>query len=269
MADTNIHVEQHGRSIPRHLAGLIATLETNRAQVLSTADIADILGPEVVPDRVRDVIRGLRAHGWIVSLPAGGTYEFVPASSGPYVSGDVWVELKAALRAQPKLRAQISLGSAAFMRGFSERRPDRELVVIDGSVRAPSLERTYTVIHAKADRLFGADELRGMPVSTPERIIIEVALWSRHAGDLRAEDHWLRRLSNDLDGARLADMLEPLSPGVAARVGFLLERFGAEDVALAIRPHTLTGPVWIGSRSKQAVYHAAWKLYDSIGVATA
>lgn len=261
--------QQVGRRVPPSLADLVAQLEISRLDVVSRRDVAQALGvPESAPE-VRRAIEKLRQLGWLRSLPAGGTYEFIPAASGPYSSGDPWIDLRAGLRASSGLRAQVGLSSAAFMRGLAARRPDPETVFVARDVRVPTLERAYRLIHVLPKRLFGAEDLNGVPVSTVERLIIEAALWWKHAGDLRASDHWLAEAVKAVDETRLRSMLAPMGPTTSARVGYLVARFGRPELGNSLAPSNWSGVVRIGPPDpEKATFHARWRLYDSIGVAS-
>ena len=261
--------QQPGRRVTPALADLVAQLEMQRNDVVSRQDIAQALGVAETDERVRRMIERLRQLGWLRSLPAGGTYEFIPAASGPYPSGDPWIELRAALRATKGLRAQVGLSSAAFMRGLASRRPDPETVFVTRDVRVPTLERAYRLVHVVPKRLFGAEDLRGVPVSTVERMVIEAALWRQFAGDLRSSDHWLAEAVKVVDERKLRSLLASIGATVAVRVGYLLYRFGQPDLGRSLVPADWSGVVWIGPRdTSHATFQAEWRLYDSIGVAT-
>ena len=155
MAHTSEHTEKQARTLPSSVARIVDEFEGRSARVISTADVAKILGLSQSHPQVRQAIRTLREHHWILPLPVLGTYEFLAGASGPYSMGDVWIELRAALARDPSIRAQVGLGSAAFLRSLSSRRPDPEILFAGRAHRVASLERTYQVIHVLPERLYG------------------------------------------------------------------------------------------------------------------
>lgn len=261
--------QPQGRSLPKSIAAVAEAFEGERRRLVRTQDIARALDAPVGSVRVRNATRMMRQEKWLVGLPARGTYEFIPgAAGGPYSSGDRWLELKAATEKNSRIRAQVGLTSAAFLHGFAQRSPATDTIFLDRSVRDRSLEKVYEVVHVLPDRLFGAEDRDGVAVSTPERLVIEAAVWWQHAGDLRDSDHWLRRASEAIDPVRLRALLKSQPPAVAARVGYLLERFGRSDADQIIR-HKFRGPARIGpttGRTKR--FDAKWRVYDTIGVAS-
>jgi predicted transcriptional regulator of viral defense system len=253
-------------------ARVVGELETGQQRTVSTAEVALMIGAPVASQRVRDVIAQLRKHGWLVSLPLRGTYEFQPAVGGPYPSGDPWLELRVALARKPAARAHVGLGSAAFLRHLADRRPVPDTVVwlVEEPV-PPGLLRAYRVVRCAPDRFFGSSPVDGLPVATPERIALEVALWPGYAGDLRSPEHWMRDVLQQVDVDALVDGARRLGPAVTGRLGYLAERFDVAAAAAAIAELPRTHPIWLGSRTTQEArrYDNRWGVYDTIGVAGA
>src|SRR5665811_1979638 len=94
-----------------------------------------MIGAPLGSDRHEWAVRSLAAHGWLVPLPVRGTYEFLPAQSGPDRAGDPLTEAAAALKRFPDLGIQLVLGGAAFLGGFNERAPVRYTLIVP--VQAP------------------------------------------------------------------------------------------------------------------------------------
>jgi predicted transcriptional regulator of viral defense system len=253
-------------------ARVVSELETAQRRTVTTPEVALMIGAPVASQRVRDVIAQLRKHGWLVSLPLRGTYEFQPAVGGPYPSGDSWLELRVALARNPAARAHVGLGSAAFLRHLSDRRPVPDTVVwlVEQPV-PPGLLRAYRVVRCAPDRFFGSSLVDALPVATPERIALEVALWPGYAGDLRSPEHWMRDVLQHVNIDALADGARRLGPAVTGRLGYLAERFDVPAAAAAIAELPRTHPIWLGSRATPEArqYDSRWGVYDTIGVAGA
>ncbi len=176
---------QHREITSQAEARVVSELETGQRRTVTTTEIAAMIDAPAGSQRVRDVVALLRKHGWLLPLPLRGAYEFQPAVGGPYPSGDPWLELRGALARHPDARAHVGLGSAAFLQRLADRRPVPDTVVwlADHPV-PPGLLRPYRVVRCAPDRFFGSSSIDGLPVATPERIALEVALWPMYAGDL-------------------------------------------------------------------------------------
>ena len=93
-----------------------------------------------------------------------------------------------------------------------------------------SLYRFHSVV---SQRVFGAELVEGVPVSTQERLLLDVALWPDTVGAaLRDRDHWLGRALAEADTSSVVKMLRRLdSPTANARAGYLAGVFGRDDLA--------------------------------------
>ena len=249
-------------------ARVVSELETGQRRTVTTTEVAAMIDAPVASQRVRDVVALLRKHGWLHPLPLRGAYEFQPAVGGPYPSGDPWLELRVALARHPEAWAHVGLGSAAFLRRLADRRPVPDTVVWLAEHRVPpGLLRAYRVVRCAPDRFFGSSLIDGLPVATPERIALEVALWPVYAGDLRNSEHWVREVLQRVDVDAVADGARRLGPTVTGRLGYLAETFDASAVAEALAHLPRTHPVWLGPRAEPPKhYDSRWGVYDTIGI---
>jgi predicted transcriptional regulator of viral defense system len=248
-------------------ARVVAELEARQQRLVTAAEVGQLAG--VQGQRVIDVLAELRAHGWLRPLSLRGTYEFLPAAGGPLASGDVWLELRAALARDPAARAHVGLGSAAFLRGLADRRPLPNTIVWQADREAPpGLLRVYRVIRCVPSRFFGTEPQDGLPVAGVERIAVEVALWPQYAGDLLNPDHWIAAVLGACDAHRLAALALRAGPAATGRLGHLASARGVRAAILdALRPLPRAHPAWLGPRRSGARYDHSWDVYDTLGIA--
>jgi len=255
------------RTIPRSLAAVVAELEAGQKRLVNQAEIAKAAGLQPRTRETRKLVERLRAHGWIRALPVRGAYEFLPAEAAPHPSGDPWTELRAALQRNPSLPIQVVLHSAAFMRGLADRFPVPDQVAVGRETISRGLASVYNVIRTTPARLGGATLDDGIPVSTVERLPLEVVWWWSEAGDLRNPEHWVGEALRRSDQDRLTELAVAQGPTMVARCGYLAERFGAPEITKRLDGVPRRGPTWIGPRSKPSSFNSRWKVYDSLGVA--
>src|SRR2546428_2233965 len=255
------------RTIPKSLATVVAELEAGQKRLINQAEIAKAAGLQPSTRETRKLVERLRAHGWIRALPVRGSYEFLPAEAGPHPSGDRWTELRAALKRDPMLPAQVVLHSAAFIRGFADRFPIPDQVAVGRETISRGLASVYNVIRTGPARLGGATVEDGVPVSTVERLPLEVVWWWDEAGDLRNPEHWVGEALRKSDQDRLTELAVAQGPTMVARCGYLAERFGALEIAKRLEGLQRRGPTWIGPRSKPSNFNSRWKAYHSVGAA--
>lgn len=246
---------------------MVAELEAMQNRLVDSEEIARAAGVSPGSRQAQKLIERLREHGWIRALHVRGRYEFLPAQAGAYPSGDRWTELRAVLYRNPKFRIQVVLQSAAFIRGLADRFPVPDQVAIGTKTVSRGLESVYKVIRTKPERIGDAAIEDGIPVSTVERLPLEVVWWWRESGDLRNPDHWVGHALRKSDPQRLTELVTKEGPTMVARCGYLAEKFGVSEVAERLDALHRRGPTWIGTRSKAAQFNSRWDVYDSVGVA--
>lgn len=258
------------RRITPSIAPVVAYLEQNEKTLVTSRELAELVGLKRSQPRLTELLRALRAAGWLRPLPIRGVYEFLPARTGPYASGDPWLELRSLLLTERNLHLQIALSSAAFLRGYASRAPRRPILLVDKtqSIR-PRLREGFKIIRTKPERIFGAETLDGLPVSNATRLLIECVMYWRHAGDLRDRNHWLSLAIKDINVQQARVWAKEIGPGIIAKVAYLLERFGAAELA-SLFGKSPRGKLFIfGDRHRPGSFSSRWRLYDTIGVATA
>jgi len=265
-------VSQLRKTFGRSAAPVIEELEARGATVVTADEIAAIKRVPADSPVLRALIKRLKANGWLVPMAARSTYEFVPLRVGASASGDELRELEALAREPNAPPFQLALRSAAFMRGYAETAPAVTYMLMSkrASRRPPGLQRRFRVIRTDPSRLFGAKPLNAksrVPVSTPARLFIDVALYWQEAGDLRARDHWLAAAARDANVKDAAAWARQLGPSVVSRVGFLADRFGAPELAKRLAPHVARRAVASFGPRGQGTYDARWHVYDAMGIA--
>ena len=250
---------------------MIADFEVFGRDVVSVADVATALGVATDSRRLKNAIHELVKLGWLSPLSTRGAYEFLPARGGPHPRGDPLVEARAVRARRPDFSLAVIGSGASFLRGFSERAPNRYAVAVDkrqgGSV---ALMVAYDVVKTTAKRISDIPDLHDVPVSDAAHLLADAALWPRTSGDLRDADHWLRRVLKTTDPAAAAVVARRAGTAAAARMAYIAARFDSPIVAAAI-VETLTdrARTCIGTAGDPLVARdPALGVDDRIGVAT-
>jgi predicted transcriptional regulator of viral defense system len=228
--------ENMPRTLPAGLAPVVAAFEMRNATVVTLAEITRIAGLDGQASAKRLAYRLVQAR-WLQPLAVKGTYEFLPGRAGPFSRSDDLDALRGLLRQRPAAEIQLSSSGAAFLRGFADRAPVEFTVLVPaGAPVSARLRRTYRFHWVAFDRIFGSSPVEGIPVSTPDRLVLDVALWPEDVGPaLRASDHWLRQaLEHSTPEGVVAYLRRLDSPTVTARAGHLADAFGRPDIADAI-----------------------------------
>ena len=235
MGTDNIHHNLH-RSLPHGLRNVVGELELRGATLVSAEQVAAYAGVAAGSSASYDIIRRLVAARWLRPLPVQGHYEFLPGAAGPFSREDALDPLRAMFDGLDA-PGQVILSGAAFLRGFASRAPDKFDVVVPRTRSIwRSLRSLYRFHWVVPDRIFGAELVNGVPVSTRERLLLDVALWPDAVGvALRDRDHWLGLALAEAVKSTVIDMLRRLdSPTATARAGYLAQAFDRDDLADAV-----------------------------------
>ena len=235
MVTENIHHNLH-RSLPHGLRNVVGELELRGATVVSAEQTAAYAGVAAGSPEAYDIVRRLVASRWLRPLPVQGHYEFLSGAAGPFSREDALDPLRA-MFAGSDAPGQVILSGAAFLRGLASRAPDKFDVAVPRTRSIwRSLRSLYRFHSVAPDRIFGAELVDGVPVSTRERLLLDVALWPDAVGaSLRDRDHWLGLALAEAVTSSVIDMLRRLgSPTATARAGYLAAAFGRDDLADAV-----------------------------------
>jgi predicted transcriptional regulator of viral defense system len=262
------------RSLPYGLKDIVGELELRGAMLVSAEEIAAYGSVAPHTPAAYDLVHRLVAARWLRPLPVRGRYEFLPGRAGPFSREDTLDPLRVLLE-EHGLGAQVVLAGAAFLRGFADRAPLAFDVLVPRNRRiSTSLRSLYRFHWVAPDRIFGAEPLEGLPVSTCERLLLDVALWPNVVGGgIRARDHWLGSVLETAATDRVVEMLQRLdSATVTARAGYLAGAFGRPDLADAIADlgrSRIAVPLLPGAESTPATRHdRRFNVVDPVGAAT-
>jgi predicted transcriptional regulator of viral defense system len=272
MTDDNATESLH-RSLPHSLRNVVGELELRAVTLVSGSEIASYAGVPAGSPQARAIIRRLVGQRWLNPLPVQGRYEFLPGVAGPFSRHDDLDTLRALFDAGTP--GQVALGGAAFLRGFLERAPAPIDILVPRphSVRL-GLRQRYRFHFVEPERIFGATLVDGVLASTPERLLVDVALWPETVGAaLRDREHWLGRALADASAEVARLMLARLdSPVASARAGYLAAAFGRPDIAdnvATMRRSRVAVPLIPGVEAgPDAKRDRRFNVIDPVGVST-
>jgi len=163
------------RTIPPSLSPILTELELEAAQVVSLAELAELVQRAGIGTEPRVVADRLRKLGWLLATETAGAWEFAPAAhAGPIGHGDQFLELRAALAARPSLDAAVCLTSALAAHRLADRTPDRlEVAVRTGGAIPQGLRRAARVVVFDAN--LAPERSRGVPVHRPATVLVHLA----------------------------------------------------------------------------------------------
>jgi hypothetical protein len=221
------------RGIPPSASPVLTALELDAPELVSLADLTDLVQQAGIRTEPRVVADRLRKLGWLLPTETAGVWEFAPAAhAGPIGHGDPYLELRAALTAHPSLDASVCLTSALAAHGLADRAPDRVEVAVRTGVSVPrGLRRATRVV--TFDARLEPDRSRGVPVHRPATVLVHLAArpvdvqgWGAIAEVLPdlAETVTPADVDAELDGrprsvrVRLAYLTQCVDPALAERL---------------------------------------------------
>lgn len=250
------------RPIPPSLAGVLERLELEQPVLVTTADLARLVGEEGVATPVRVVAARLRERGWLLPTSRRGVWEFVPAAvAGPYSRNDPVTPLRAFLAQNPQARCGLTFQAAAWAHGVADRVPARlEVAAADGSLarRLPAV----LAVTVFAPRL-GYELAKDVPVLTLDSVLVHMTSRPAAVRSWASAREWLAPLAAALTKLRLDAELEGREATVWARTGYLLQGL-RPDLASRLASPAPSGKTWFGPRRRLLRHDSQWQVADTI-----
>ena len=238
----------------------------------TTEELARELGASITA--VRAALRRLKQKG-LIAAPVRGFHVIVPPE----------YQALGCLPAEqfiPQLMNRVGvpyyagLLTAARFHGAAHQQPQVFQVVVPRNrpaIRCGRVRVTFVARHnAREVPTVQLNTPRGyLRVSTPEATAFDLVGYPRHCGGLSNVATVLAELAEKLSPDQLASVA-PLSPiPWAQRLGYLLERVGAQERAAALgeyvaRSATETVPLSTAHRLGRSERDARWKLAVNVGV---
>lgn len=253
------------RTIARSLAPLVEILELEQPRVVTTADlaaIADDIGLDWAP---RNIARRLVETGWLLPLVTRGAWEFAPAArAGALRAGDPFIELRATIRKRPDSPFVVAAESAAYLLGFSSRRPDPEVIGAPGGVRTTPALEGYRIVRWQPIALPKVKD--GLPVWATETLVAFLSSKPARYRDWPNVHEWIRSAFLGLDVGLLERELRTEARSSWMRAAYLANRAGAD----AVSQHLLdgapqgSGPYRLVAREEPGTYYSRFEIVDSI-----
>ena len=278
------------RRIPKWASAVIARLARDRPIVVTTEDVALRLADANSERDVDSAIRDLRNLGWLVGLPAKGTWTFIPP--GESTVSDPYLPIRAWLARDPDAGCMLAGAAAAWHLGYLDRQPQGRISVwLPAKQRLPDGLRKYvstvriswtiqdtaqlapsTALLLKR-RLDIVSWATGLPAFGPEALLVQLAArpssfkpWA----DIVAH---LDVLTADCVDARLLPLLSGQSMSTWQRASYLIDVAGEPERGAALLSKSpkktlsvvkFSHPNFHATRAAKGVWIAKYQLVDDL-----
>jgi hypothetical protein len=244
------------------MGGILEDLELEQPLLVTSEDLAQLVERHGLRTPTRIVAARLRELGWLLVTGQRGVWEFAPAAvAGAYSRNDPVMSLRAFLARRPAARCALALQAAAWAHGFADRAPAR----IEVAAATTDLARRLPadVAGSVFDPRVEVAVLRGVPVLSPESILVHMTTSPSAVRSWTSALEWLSVLVAELSWERLSHELGDRPAATRARCGYLLQGM-RPDLADAIRAAgPLHGKTWFGPRGPLHRHDNAWQIADT------
>lgn len=237
------------RRIPGWAQGIVAALARDQPKVVTRSDIDELLQETRGTRTADEAVSGLRRLGWLVHLGITGTWTFIPPGQAEVV--DPYLGLRAWERvAQPGFH--LCGANAAWFLGYLDRAPNGKVQILlpPGTAIPKGLRSAVSALRLPLFPERGAiepapkfllsrrlDLVRwsdGLPCIGPEALLAQLAM--RPASFVPWDDllAHLGRLVEDVENARLAQLLQSASAAAWQRAAYLLHAGGSPERGIAL-----------------------------------
>lgn len=249
------------------LSRLLELLELEQPRVVTRRQLAEVVRAAGIESPVDLVVQRLRELGWLLDLKTRGVWEFAPAArAGAYGSGDPFIELRATLARSPDASFAAAAESAAYLLGYTSRRPDREVVSVPTAVTVPPALRAYRIVRWRARAPLAARD--GLPVWNVSTLLAGMAARPSSFRDWPNVGEWIARAAADCPVDEVLLELAGHPRPAWARAAYLLDAGGRAEGAgalIAAAPAG-SGPFYLGPRDRPGRYVTAFDVIDTTGM---
>lgn len=247
------------RTIPPSLAPVIAELELEAADLVTTAKLEEIVKASGVGTATRTVATRLRERGWLLPTGQRGVWEFAPGAAAGAVSRGGHTRLLRSVLAHSNVECGLTFQAAAWAHDLADRAPVRLEVAVASAREARKLPEGLDV--SVFEPALSYVTLKDAPVLGPASVLVHMAA---HPTDVRSWTSALEWLPDLAAEATVEDVLTELKgrpATVAARLGYLLQGLRPDVAEQVTGPRTKT---WFGPRQRVVRHDNRWQIADTL-----
>jgi hypothetical protein len=247
------------RSIPPSLGPVLTELELAGADLVTTAQLDELLRIAGIRTETRIVAARLRELGWLLPTGQRGVWEFAPAAvAGPYSRGGHTRLLRSVL-ARAEVACGLTFQAAAWAHGLADRAPVRVEVAAATAQDARRLPSELDV-SVFAPRLDYAT-VKGVPALRPASILAHMTTSPSQVRSWTSAIEWLPDVAAEATPADVLAELQDRPATVAARMGYLLQGLRPDIAGQITGPSTKTR---FGPRHTMIRHDNRWQIADTL-----
>jgi hypothetical protein len=247
------------RSIPPSLGPVLAELELAGADLVTSAQLDEILRAAGVRTETHIVAARLRELGWLLPTGQRGVWEFAPAAvAGPYSRGGHTRLLRSVL-ARADVACGLTFQAAAWAQGLADRAPTRVEVAAATERDARRLPGELDV-SVFAPRL-GYATAKGVPTLRPASVLAHMATSPSHVRSWTSALEWLPDMAAEASATEILAEVRDRPATVAARLGYMIQGVRPDIAGQITGPPTKT---WFGPRRTVIRHDSHWQIADTL-----
>ncbi|MFT4083947.1 MAG: type IV toxin-antitoxin system AbiEi family antitoxin [Nocardioides sp.] len=247
------------RSIPPSLAPVVAELELEAADLVTTAKLDEIVKASGVGTATRTVATRLRERGWLLPTGQRGVWEFAPGATAGAVSRGGHTRLLRSVFARTDVACGLTFQAAAWAHGIADRAPVRLEVAAESAREARKLPDGLDV--SVFDPTLGYVTLKGVPVLRPASVLAHMASSPTDVRSWTSALEWLPDLVAEATPDDVLTELNERPATVTARLGYLIQGLRPDIAEKIAGPSTKT---WFGPRQKVIRHDSHWQIADTL-----
>lgn len=247
------------RAIPPSLAPVVAELELEGVDLVTTAKLDEIVRAAGVGTATRTVASRLRERGWLLPTGQRGVWEFAPGAAAGAVSRGGHTRLLRSVFARTDVVCGLTFQAAAWAHDLADRAPVRLEVAAASARQARKLPDGLDV--SIFDPSLGYVTLKMVPVLPPASVLVHMAGNPTAVRSWTSALEWMPDLAGEADSADVLAELSGRPATVAARLGYLIQGLRPDIAERITGPSTKT---WFGPRRALVRHDSRWQVADTL-----
>lgn len=251
------------RKLSHTLAKVTEKLELNGSKLVTSKQLLEICRQNGINYPVEQISFRLVKEGWFLPTGISGVWEYIPAAvAGTYSSNDPLLSLKAFQLKYPNIKFALTLQTAAWAQGYSDRIPSKLHICSANPInkRLPHNIKVYKYKWSNETKTVK----KNIQSLTPESIIVHIVSKPTAISNWESALVWIEELAYEIEYEKLYIELKNHNKSTKVRCGYLLSGLRPDIANLLYKEINPKSKIRFGPKQKSIRNNEKWMISDTV-----